>query len=196
MSNDAFNRNRTKEARLGHLITEPGEQNQRDAVHIAVVPVEATTRLARGQEIGVTADGKKSVVGSGVLVGIVDPFLVLDVMPGETFWLFLFQGSVNTLRHEWTHDAFPSAHPNVVTKVQDTAKVIAEARMKKFAEEECGWTISHLLDEAESAIEYGEGIHMGQTEGVVAYPEFMEDFAVLTGKDVTGKSEPYFTCSC
>lgn len=113
MASNPFDRNKTKEARLGHLIDNPGDQNQRDAVHIAVVPVKARNNLEPGQHVGVTPDGKVAGTPGGLFgeaVGIVDPFLTARVVSGDTFWLFLYQGSVNTLRHEWTHDAFPDAH--------------------------------------------------------------------------------------
>jgi hypothetical protein len=107
MSTDPFNRNKTREARLGEIITEAGEQNQRDAVHIAVVPCVASCDLTPGQHVGVTADGKYSM-RQGTTVGIVDPFLTSFVPAGQTFWLCLYQGQVTTLRHEWTHPAFPN----------------------------------------------------------------------------------------
>ena len=111
MSTNPFDRNKTKEARLGEIITEPGEQNQRDAVHIAVVPVMARNNQPSGAHVGVTPDGKEAGTPGGLFsspVGIVDPFLPNGVKAGETFWLFLYQGQVTTLRHEWTHPAFPA----------------------------------------------------------------------------------------
>lgn len=106
MSNP-FDRNKTKEAKLGELIQSTSEVNQRDAVHIAVVPVIAHKQLRPAEAVGVTADG--TMTSSSTTVGIVDPFLVKNVEQGQTFWLFLFQGSVTTLRHEWTHSAFPAS---------------------------------------------------------------------------------------
>ncbi len=107
MSN-AFDRNKTKEAKLGELITEAGAQNQRDAVHIAVVPVLAMQQLSPGDHVGVSPDGKAAHAAYSPHVGIVDPFLRGTVRPEQTFWLCLYQGQVTTLRHEWTHPAFPA----------------------------------------------------------------------------------------
>ena len=133
MTTDAFNRNKTREARLGELITEPGEQNQRDAVHIAVVPVVAGYNMRPGQHVGISTDGKTAVI-AGPYVGIVDPFLMdVGVREGQTFWLFLYQGQVTTLRHEWTHPAFPNAvhEPSKMSESEMFLRIYA-ARIKPY----------------------------------------------------------------
>lgn len=78
----------------------------RDAVHVAVAPVTAPCELQPGQHV----DPRGNPEGSGVApVGIVDPFLREPVRPGQRFWLFLYPNTVTSLRHEWTHPAFPTA---------------------------------------------------------------------------------------
>ena len=86
---------------LGKLIEEDAH---RDAVHIAVAPVEAACPLSRGQHVGFAPDGK--AVPSTEPIGIVDPFLTADVATGQRFWLFLFPNTITSLRHVWTHPAF------------------------------------------------------------------------------------------
>ena len=80
---------------------------QRDAIHVAIAPVTAWQTLYPGQHIGFV-DGGKVLVAPGipVLIGIIDPFLETRVMKGERCWLFLYQNTVTSLRHEWTHPAF------------------------------------------------------------------------------------------
>lgn len=198
MSNNPFDRNKTKEARLGELITEPGEQNQRDAVHIAVVPIIADFNLNPGERVGVTPDGKHSVSASSNPVGIVDPFLTARVRKGETFWLFLFQGQVTTLRHEWTHPAFPSAgHAPVAAPPVDARRAQAERRVREFVATECNWrTLEDFLKEAREAVHMGHGIYMGDNEDVQRYPELLEDICLLTDLDPKDKEGPWFRCAC
>lgn len=75
---------------LGRVITDPGAA--RDAVHVAVVPVTATRELRPGEHLA---------------SGVVDPYLTRPVRPGERYWLFLYPGTVTSLRHVWTHPDFP-----------------------------------------------------------------------------------------
>jgi hypothetical protein len=95
---------------IGKLVT--GEEG-RDAVHVAIAPVAAPCELRPGQHVD--AHGRPE--GPGVVpVGIVDPFLREAVRPGERFWLFLYPNTVTSLRHEWTHPAFPTNSPAEVNR--------------------------------------------------------------------------------
>lgn len=89
---------------LGKLVTEDYE---RDAVHVAVIPVEAGEQMRAGTPVGVS-DGK--AVLDPPHVGVVDPFIGADVkiQKGDRFWLMMNPGTVLSLRHEWTHPAIPS----------------------------------------------------------------------------------------
>ena len=83
---------------LGNII---GPNEKRDAIHLAVEPVIAQEILYPGQNVG--ADGTTNNP-----VGIVDPFLkVSKVYPGQRFWLVIYPRQINSLRHVWSHPAFP-----------------------------------------------------------------------------------------
>ena len=66
---------------LGTII-QPGQG--RDAIHLAVEPVQAAIDLYPGQHVGLI-DGKAGVVKKPL--GIVDPFLNNKVLKGSWFWL-------------------------------------------------------------------------------------------------------------
>ena len=102
--------------RLGELI-EDGDR-RRDAIHIAVAPVTAAKRLAPGEHVGLVEQANLELVGAcDCNIGIVDPFLTMDVEPGQRFWLFLYPGTITGLRHVWTHPAFTKAAAAVREKL-------------------------------------------------------------------------------
>jgi hypothetical protein len=93
---------------LGRLI-EDGDL-RRDAIHIAVAPVTAANRLTPGQHVGLVEEGNLELAGPCEQnMGVVDPFLVNMVEPGQRFWLFLYPGTITGLRHVWTHPVFSKA---------------------------------------------------------------------------------------
>ena len=90
--------------KLGHLID--GNQ-QRDAIHIAIAPVVAAEVLHPGDRIGFVDPANPEMVRRhGIHIGIVDPFLIRRIVPGQRFWMLLFPGTITSLRHDWTHPAF------------------------------------------------------------------------------------------
>jgi hypothetical protein len=90
---------------IGSLV--PDGENRRDAVHVAIAPVIASEDLVPGQHVGL--DGGRPThawARANTKIGIVDPFLAEPVKRGQRFWLFLYPGTITSLRHVWTHPAF------------------------------------------------------------------------------------------
>lgn len=123
--------------KLGEVLT-GGEQ--RDAIHIAVAPVEAAQQLSIGQNVGIK-DGK--AVATPPYVGVVDPFLKRMVKPGERFYLFMYPYTITGLRHEWAHPAMDQS---------EAVKQQAREELLEFASRE-----SLSLDELLSGLDYGYG---------------------------------------
>ncbi len=89
--------------KVGKIIA-PEDSPFRDAIHVAVAPVEASMYLLPGQRVGLQQDGRAGHVDKPI--GIVDPFLEYPVLPGQKFYLFIFPGTTTNLRHVYFHEAF------------------------------------------------------------------------------------------
>lgn len=91
---------------VGKLVEgEPG----RDAIHIAVIPMVALRDLKPGEHLA---------------HGIVDPYLRKGPKRGEKYFLFLYPGTVTSLRHVWEHPEFPG-EPQPAPKHRSEADVWA-----------------------------------------------------------------------
>ena len=81
------------------------ETKTRDAIHVGIIAIEAGELLHPGWHVGVRSDGKAWI--NTDQIGIVDPFLKDLIQPGEIFWLMMYPDSVEHIRHDWIHPAFP-----------------------------------------------------------------------------------------
>ena len=91
--------------KLGQIIADP-KSAKRDCTHLAVAPVQASEELEPGSFIRL-CPGSSTRVRYGLRhIGIVDPFLTRRVQEGEWFWMYLTPGSIQSLRHEWSHPDF------------------------------------------------------------------------------------------
>lgn len=105
----------------------PGPDSERDAIHVAVVPMVAAYPLRPGQQVRLIDGGAGPATD---IVGVVDPYLT-DVVPkGGMFWLCLLPNTVTDMRHHWTHPAFDHAE-NIVGL---PSKEESEAWLRGFAD--------------------------------------------------------------
>lgn len=177
---------------LGKLVVEnPG----RDAIHIAVVPVVAAQKLAPGQRAGLNDSGEAERAGA-LALGVVDPFLVRDVLPGQKFFLFLMPNSITSLRHVWTHPAFEGEPPRESTKTASERWMMA-------------WAVEHMSedyygdDEKRSPeVAYADAIEAGRTHSIGPYEsardyidgEWWTHWEAITGQ--RGERDTFFRCAC
>lgn len=181
---------------LGYLI---GDKEARDAIHLAVEPIEAGCRLSPGQHVGII-DGKAHAVPLEDALGIVDPFLMGQVRAGERFWLLVYPRTITSLRHVWSHPAFADAEST--HQGSGITRSASEAWMRAWAEK-------HVSDDyygdggklpVQEAYEYalkaGYDNHIGPYEEAVAYidDEWWMHWEAITGK--AGKRDSYFSCAC
>lgn len=175
MSNDAI--------RLGQLIK---HEQQRDAVHVAVAPVTAGHDLGPGDHVGFIEDG---IVGvAGVPIGIIDPFLTNPVLKGQKCWLFVYPGTVRSLRHDWAHPEFAP-----LPKGGDEA---AMCWLSDYAARQ-GVTYERMVDIARELLDEGS-VYCGDDLPNRDIPdEFWFFFERATGRKVPAKDRPCFiSCHC
>lgn len=172
---------------LGTIID---DTQKRDAIHLAVLPMIASGTLRPGEDVGVI-HGKASFDAEPKL-GIVDPFLKRDVLAGERFWLVLYPRMVTSLRHVWSHPAFPDEGANVSSSGFAHHPVIAALA------DEAGLSYDELMDGAQGFVDSGEYMSQGgRWEGVYAGDDFWDAFEQVTGKKVPEDNRGgIFSCSC
>jgi hypothetical protein len=182
---------------IGRLVE--GEQH-RDAIHVAIVPVTAGERLHPGQHIGVENGVAWFQKVDTQAIGIVDPFFSGPVLKGERFWLFLYPGSITSLRHVWTHPAL-SDEIGAAKPQQASGKEASEKWMR-------AWAVQHMGDDyygegpRDEDAAYASAIYAGENNSVGPYEEardhidneWWEHWETITGQE--GDRSAYFSCAC
>jgi hypothetical protein len=179
---------------LGRIIEGP---QQRDAVHVAVVPVTAGEDLEPGMRVGQFPDCEEfgELEEAQNHVGIVDPFLHQGPKKGERFWLFLFPNTVTSLKHFWTHPAFEDE--GQTPKDEEAAK--GKRWLAMFADE-----LDLSYDDLMAALkEYTRTGHPHIFQGFDtlqgAYEKSREawlHYQLVTGEKVDDIDGVPFSCSC
>ncbi len=163
----------------------------RDAIHIAVICVVAGEDLLVGQDVSVEKSIAFGRSGSGGDIGVVDPFLELNLDKGDQFWLFLYPNTVTSMQHHWEH---PSFNPQAIPPSGNYGD--PEGVSKRFLEALCA-TYGVRWSDFEYAYVEGEGIHMGENDSANDMkddPDFLWHFQNVFGKPP--HEDGYFSCAC
>jgi hypothetical protein len=176
---------------IGKLL---GEGFQKDAIHIAVVPVIAGQDMLPGQPVKISHIGGKAmaweIYDEEKYEGVVDPFLREPVKDGERFFLFLVPGTITGLRHDWTHPAFPSS-------ATSTDRSESERWLRDYAERYCA-DYDEMLEGAVSGLGFCFGDDDGPPQYRNAEDEFWRHVEAVTGKRFSEKHRENtpFRCAC
>lgn len=175
-------------ATLGTIITEGG----RDAIHLAVEPVEAGEQLYPGQHIGLF--GGKASTKAPVKLGIVDPFITGFIPEGHKFWLIVYPRTITSLRHVWSHPAFDE-EKSPISDLSEEEK--SKQWLMNYARD-IDETYDHLMAVADSY--QGDGysdyiVQGGRFEGEITPEEFWDHYAIVR-HNKNPKRESFFSCSC
>lgn len=191
---------------LGKLIEGEAE---RDAFHIAIVPMTAKETVWAGAEVG--ADGTRTAP----YVGIVDPFLKGSVEPGQRYYLCLYPNTVTGMRHHWSHPFFDGK--DALPTQQQVSEVIDKAASRKWMEAYAACHYSHqsewydglgryytadeLIEHAKDFLRTGDRHVQQGSESLrdnTNASEFWKHFEILTGTTVDEyhRGQVPFCCTC
>ncbi len=171
---------------LGTII---GSGEKRDAIHLAVIPVEAAEGLRPGEHVRLV-DGKAISAddrdGYGSL-GIVDPFLRLNVRPGQRFWLVIYPRVITSLRHVWTHPQLPD---------EASAECSESEKWLRNRADSLGISYEEIL-EAGTSRDY-PGCFGNDIDGPREIePEYWDHIQAVTGNAAPVDKRPdWFRCGC
>lgn len=176
---------------IGKLID---KERERDAIHMAVASVVASCRLFVGQHIGI--DDKGMATADNVEhIGIVDPFLPQHrIETGERFWMFLYPGSITSIRHDWTHPKLESTPDKAASEAWLRQYAVS---VNSYLAEESEDSAYHTLmsDLAQGAITY-HGIDMHGRDDLIDADELRHHAQIILGKPINYDSFEYFSCTC
>lgn len=170
---------------------------ERDAVHIAMMSVKAGERLKPGQRIGFIMGDFEHVGESSDPCGIVDPYLGDDVEIGQIFLMFMFPGSIVSIRHHWEHPAFNNEArawmEDFVSHINDEAN--------EWVSRHFELTVDEVLDIARKCLEdddfYSYCLPFDTPDRCFTdIEQFWKCFEILTGKKVVDKEVTIFRCAC
>ena len=196
----------SNELKLGTI---PKGDEGRDAVHIAIVPVQAGMLLERGTRVRLDDQGLAVVSHREEdTIGVIDPFLNYEndmINKGSWSWLCLYPKTITSLQHVWQHPAFPDVKDKESHKsLSDRILVDSEGWLKRYVGEHCtwyGWSVEDSYEEflrevkEDHVILYsGEDCHsLGEVKDA---EELFHHLSNVLGFKVDASYFRYFTCSC
>lgn len=179
---------------LGTII---GEGERRDAIHLAVIPMVAMETMKPGESCGPVPGGAAPYAVDKL--GIVDPFLSAPVRKGERFWFVLRPRLVTSLRHVWSHRAFPD-EGGAVSDASPLPDPVEHARwwITNWAESSPGISLDDAIYGAREYLNHDEYMcDGGRWEGQQVPKEFWDHYETVTGEKVpANKRGGFFSCSC
>lgn len=193
----------SNEAKLGTI---PKGDEGKDAVHVAIVPIQVGSHgLTVGSPVKIEGGKAVSTPSAYHAVGILDPFLVREIGRdfelGQWVWLCLFPKTIKGLRHVWEHPAFPLTQP---TSTPTSDKSVSEAWLKDYVRKHClywedkpdgGYAEFLRYVEVERWIYYyGSDCHsLGDVDDA---DELFRHLSIVLGRRIDASYFEAFTCTC
>ncbi len=186
------------------------DQQKRDAIHLAVEPVIAGQILDPGDRVTVENGIATRVVQTSDGLGIVDPFLERAVRKGERFWLVMYPRTIKSLRHVWSHPAFPDEPVVGATVAQASGRLGSKEYSEQWLRDFCSSSnspdydglIEMLTDALDGVGSYpgasidGGSLYISGRDASGEIPsEFWDHVEIVLGRKVENRPT-YFSCSC
>jgi hypothetical protein len=201
---------------VGNILT---DENYRDAIHVAIAPVEASEDLWPGDRIVFVDPADNTLVRKAENVegiGLVDPYLKRRVKKGQRFWMFLMPRSIQSLHHHWTHPAFNDkpvdTQASMTQPVHAPSEEESEALMKALrAGPSINWMKNYVANNTDDEMTYDDLLGFaddwvnhseyanegGRFEGWGLPYEFWTHYEVIRGVVVPeSKKTGFFSCAC
>ncbi len=189
----------SNEAKLG---TVPKGDEGRDAVHVAIVPVQASEEIRIGGLVKLNADGKAVCSDFGSAIGVADPFREQPAGKDSWLWLCLFPKTIKGLRHVWEHPAF--AAEAMALPMRSDEKPASEAWLKDYVRRHCSYWenqpdggysefLRYVRDER-WIYYYGSDCH--SLSDVDDANELFRHLSVVLERRIDALYFEAFTCSC
>lgn len=181
---------------------------ERDAIHIAIIPARLLTEVYPGSPVRLVdrKPGEKFYTVArtekdSACIGVVDPFLKGYVDAGKTVWVFLKPNTVTDMRHHWEHPDFEDFKDDLDPGAEETFRYLKHGNsiewMRNFAAEvDLGYQelLQHLSDFLDGGEDY---IHIGVDTPYDKIDKMWECYEHITGQKVPKKSKSQpFSCSC
>lgn len=155
------------DTRLGILLD--GTNQERDSVHVPVLPVRASEDLNPGDKITFVGSSRTEVKKENYGLGIVDPFLDGPVKKGQWFHMCLKPGDIDGLKHTW--------HVSWLDSDKDEKYVDIFRDVPKNQQEAKSW-LKNFCDMY--SMDYDELVHQAQMDG---------GYFVVNGQDCHSRGE-------
>lgn len=182
---------------IGKLLS---ENEKRDAIHIAILPVVTAEDLQPGDHVSIRygtnqVEHTPTSLKSDNRVGIIDPFLNLRVVPkGSRVYLFLYPNTVTGMRHEWS---CPAVDGTTTLSPPEDDKEEHEKWLRNFAKK---WNYDYdelTIDAQKDGGHIVAGSTSSSPEDMGSdYEEFWDHLEALAGQKFNAHHRGCITWSC
>lgn len=182
---------------------------ERDAIHVAIIPAKLLTEAHPGQRVRLVdrKPGEKFYTVAATrknqkCIGVVDPYIDRYLEVGETVWILLKPNTVTDMRHHWEHPEFEDFVDEDDAGAEETFRYLKHGHsiewLRNFAAE-IDMTYSELIRDLQ-AFQDGhiDSIHLSVDTPYDQLEEMWKHYENVTGTKTRAgaRRDQPFTCGC